>query len=299
MEARRADEADEDALIDRGVVGLVLVGAVVDAGAVVEQEIVDASCTSVDRAVTRVARLLALSTNAVDGSLLDCHTIRRLALAALRLAGGISVEDKVLLARGAGVDVADTGDAVLLASLALLLGVVVDLDVRKAGLEAFGVEGVEAHVVLTGGAGVNRAHAGLAGRVALCASFAGCTSGRNANICRAGRQAVVLEEEGGADRRAAGAVRGLVVARGAAFSAFCAHVDAWLIDVAGRAVGDALVLVGVEEEVVSYAALGAVVRCALAFQASVVARLADVVRVGVEPVRAGFQAGVLLQVGHA
>lgn len=168
MEAGRADEANEDTLIDRGVVGLVLVGAVIDAGAVVEQEVVDASGASVDRAIARVARLLALSANAVDGRL-----ERRFTLAALRLAGGVNVEDEALLARGARLDVTDTRDAVLLASLALLLGVVVDLDVRKAGLEALGVKSVESHVVLTRCAGFNRVRASLAGRVALLASFTG------------------------------------------------------------------------------------------------------------------------------
>jgi hypothetical protein len=254
VETRRANEADQDALVDGGVVGLVLVGAMIDTGAIVEQKVIDAGCASVNSAITRGTRCLALSTNAVD-----CGLGGGVADAALALAGGVDVENKASLARGAGVDVPYASDAVLLASLACsgLIGTrrgLVDLDIWEASFEAFLVEGVETHVVLAGGAAGSADRAGLAGGIALLA----CSTSLDAVISRTARTAFVPEEVARSSEIATGAVSGLIIASCAALLASGAPILAGFVDIATWAIGNTLKPVRVEEQMGSFTALGTV-----------------------------------------
>ena len=111
MEAVGANEPHKDTLIDGGIIWLVLVWAMVDTGAEVEQEVVDARRTLVNLSIARCTGLLALPAHLIDWCL-------PLLAIALPLASAVSVEHKAFSALGASINVAHTCDAILMAGLA-------------------------------------------------------------------------------------------------------------------------------------------------------------------------------------
>jgi uncharacterized membrane protein YobD (UPF0266 family) len=150
MEAIRADQPDQYALIYCSVVGLVLVRTVIDTCPVIKQKLIYAGYAVVDLTIAGQTWLLTLSADSVDGGL-----NLRIADEALPLACLIPVEYIAIFTRGTSVDISDAGAAFLLTSLAFLIFYIVYLDICEARFEALVVESVESHVGLAGGAFVD------------------------------------------------------------------------------------------------------------------------------------------------